>query len=320
MDVAGEHDLASRERVVHGHARAYLDVGSGPALLLLHGIGSDSRTWNPVVRPLVDRGFRVIAPDLLGHGRSAKPRADYSLGGFANGMRDLLTILGVDRVTVVGHSLGGGVAMQFAYQYPERAERVVLVGSGGLGRSVHPALRALTMPGAGSALAALSFKPVFAAGQLAALALHRTALPGTVDLAELATVYAGLTDGAARAAFLQVLRGAVDWRGQVVTMLDRCYLAEAMPVCVVWGDKDTVIPVKHALTAGAAIPGAQVHIFEGAGHFPHRHDPDRFVDIVASFIADTEPARYDRRRWRRILSTGEPVTARRRRERLVATN
>src|SRR5207302_2412517 len=128
--------------------------------LLLHGIGSDLRTWEHVIPLLVARGFRVVAPDFLGHGRSAKPRADYSLGGFANGMRDLLTLLDIDRVTVVGHSFGGGVAMQFAYQFPDRAERVMLVGSGGLGRDVHPLLRMLTVPGTAAALAFAASRPI----------------------------------------------------------------------------------------------------------------------------------------------------------------
>ena len=97
----------------------------------------------------------MVAPDLLGHGESAKPRADYSIGGFANGMRDLLGVLGMERANVIGHSFGGGVAMQFAYQFPERTDRVVLEASGGLGREVTPLLRALTLPGAAQLLATI---------------------------------------------------------------------------------------------------------------------------------------------------------------------
>ena len=95
---------------IHGHRRAFVKMGQGPAVLLLHGLGCDHTTWLPVIRALARR-YTVIAPDLLGHGLSAKPRADYSVGGYANGMRDLLTVLGIDKVTVVGHSFGGGVAM-----------------------------------------------------------------------------------------------------------------------------------------------------------------------------------------------------------------
>ena len=125
--------LRVQTRVVHGHRRAFVMMGRGPALLLLHGLGCDHTTWSPVIERL-SRQFTVIAPDLLGHGASDKPRADYTLGGYANGMRDLLALLGIDRVTVVGHSFGGGIAMQFAYQFPQYTERLMLVAPGGLGR------------------------------------------------------------------------------------------------------------------------------------------------------------------------------------------
>ena len=144
---------------VHGYRRAYIQAGSGPALLLIHGIGDSSDTWRPVVDQLAAH-YTVIAPDLLGHGRSEKPRADYTIAGFANGMRDLLTMLEVERVTVVGHSLGGGVAAQFAYQFPERCERLVLVGSGGIGRTVSPLLRLAAVPGAETLMPLLGLPPV----------------------------------------------------------------------------------------------------------------------------------------------------------------
>jgi pimeloyl-ACP methyl ester carboxylesterase len=138
---------------VHGHRRAFVKVGEGPALLLLHGLGCDHTTWEPVIDTLARR-YTVIAPDLLGHGLSDKPRADYSVGGYANGMRDLLTVLGIDRVTVLGHSFGGGVAMQFAYQFPERTERLILVASGGLGPEVSRSIRAVTTPSRASGTSA----------------------------------------------------------------------------------------------------------------------------------------------------------------------
>ena len=131
---------------IHGHNMAYRMEGSGPAVLLLHGIAGSSRTWRDVIPRLTDR-FTVIAPDLMGHGSSGKPRGDYSLGAFASGIRDLLEVLDVEAATVVGQSFGGGVAMQLAYQHPERCERLVLVDSGGLGREVSWMLRAMTLPG-----------------------------------------------------------------------------------------------------------------------------------------------------------------------------
>ena len=289
--------------VVHGHERAYLDAGSGPVVLLLHGIGANLSTWDRVVPGIVERGYRVIAPDFLGHGASAKPRADYSLGGFANGMRDLLTLLDIERVSVVGHSFGGGVAMQFAYQFPERAERVVLVGSGGLGRDVHPILRLLTLPGSTFALGVGVTAPFRVVGWPALRLLQRTGWRQAADFSEMVSVQQGLRDPSARAAFLHVLRAAVDWRGQVVTMVDRAYLAAEMPVCVIWGERDTVIPVGHAERARREFPDAQIAFFNKSAHFPHRDEPLRFVDTLTEFIEGTAPALASRSTWRQLLLT-----------------
>jgi pimeloyl-ACP methyl ester carboxylesterase len=134
---------------IHGHDVGYRMEGTGAALLLLHGIAGSSRTWRDVIPLLTDR-FTVIAPDLLGHGVSEKPVGDYSLGAFAGGIRDLLEVLDIDRASIVGQSFGGGVAMQLAYQHPELCDRLVLVGSGGLGREVNWMLRFMTLPGSTS--------------------------------------------------------------------------------------------------------------------------------------------------------------------------
>ncbi len=296
-------DLRVQHLVVHGHRRAYIRCGRGPALLLLHGLGCDSTTWLPVI-PRLARRFTVIAPDLLGHGRSGKPRADYSLGGYANGMRDLLTLLEIDRATVVGHSLGGGVAMQFAYQFPERTERLCLVAPGGLGPEVSWGVRALTLPGAGAVIGAVSRRPLRPVVSGALRGMARSRLPHTRDLAEVAAIYEHLADPAARAAIRHVVRSVIDWRGQVVTMTDRAYLTRLMPMCVVWGEDDDVIPVDHAASAEAYAPGAEVHVLADAAHFPHRDHPDRFVQILSDFVASTRPATHRRDRWRRLMGEG----------------
>ena len=294
---------------IHGHRRAYVVRGSGPALLLLHGLGCDHTTWAPVIDSLARR-YTVIAPDLLGHGQSDKPRADYSVGGYANGMRDLLTVLGIDRVTVVGHSFGGGVAMQFAYQFPERTERLILVGSGGLGPEVSPAIRAITTPGFQQAMGVLTLPGVRHAGRAGLRALAATGIRATRDLAEVAEIYDSFKDPRTRAAIRHVVRAVVDWRGQIVTMSDRAYLTEAMPMCVVWGRNDLVIPVRHANHAATLAPTARVEIIPNAGHFPHKDHPQRFVKIVNDFIRTTEPATYERGRWRELLDGGPDVVAR----------
>lgn len=294
---------------IHGHRRAYVVRGSGPALLLLHGLGCDHTTWAPVIDSLARR-YTVIAPDLLGHGQSDKPRADYSVGGYANGMRDLLTVLGIDRVSVVGHSFGGGVAMQFAYQFPERTERLILVGSGGLGPEVSPAIRAITTPGFQQAMGVLTLPGVRHAGRAGLRALAATGIRATRDLAEVAEIYDSFKDPRTRAAIRHVVRAVVDWRGQIVTMSDRAYLTEAMPMCVVWGRNDLVIPVRHANHAATLAPTARVEIIPNAGHFPHKDHPQRFVKIVNDFIRTTEPATYERERWRELLDGGPDVVAR----------
>ncbi len=300
-------DVRVQTRIVHGHRRAYVLTGRGPALLLLHGLGCDHRTWDPVIAQL-SRRYTVIAPDLLGHGASGKPRADYSLGGFANGMRDLLAILGIDRVTVVGHSFGGGVAMQFAYQFPHLTERLMLVAPGGLGREVNSLLRGLTLPGASAALAVAATPPVFAAMRVIGHGAHAIGLPGTADVPNALGALQGKSDAAERDAFLHVLRGVIDWRGQVVSMTDRAYLTRDMPTCVVWGSEDTVLPVQHAENARELMPGARIEIFRGAGHFPHEQFPERFVSVVTDFVGVTAPSVHDPKRWRSLLRRGRDAT------------
>jgi pimeloyl-ACP methyl ester carboxylesterase len=300
------HDV--RTVVIHGHRRAYVKTGSGPTLLLLHGLGCDHHTWDPVVTRL-SRHFTVIAPDLLGHGASDKPRGDYSVAGYANGMRDLLTVLGVDKVTVVGHSLGGGVAMQFAYQYPERTQRLCLVAPGGLGPDVSTLLRVLTLPGAGLAVDALTTGPVRRLGRVAMQALSRTGLSCFRDAGELAEIYERLADPATRTALRQVTRNVIDWRGQIVTMTDRAYLTEHMPMCVVWGAHDAIIPSRHADIARRAAPSARVEVLSHSGHFPHRDHPEQFVTILRDFVEQTAPATYHRSRWGALLRRGAAAPA-----------
>lgn len=292
---------------VHGHRRAYVRMGSGPAILLLHGLGCDHTTWAPVMESLA-RTHTVIAPDLLGHGRSDKPRADYSVGGYANGMRDLLTVLGIDTATVVGHSFGGGVAMQFAYQYPERTDRLVLVGSGGLGPEVTPAIRAITTPGFHQVMGVLSVPGLRHLTTTAMRLLSRSGVRQLRDLDEVADIYESFKDPHTRAAIRHVVRAVVDWKGQIVTMSDRAYLTEAMPMCVIWGADDLVIPVDHASNASALAPTARIEIIPHAGHFPHKDHPERFVKIVRDFIRSTDPAQYDRERWRELLDEGGLTT------------
>lgn len=290
---------------VHGYRRAYRIAGSGPVVLLIHGIGDNSSTWDEVQTSLASR-FTVIAPDLLGHGKSDKPRADYSIAAYANGMRDLLSVLGIDRATVVGHSLGGGVAMQFTYQFPQLVERLVLVAAGGVTKDVNVVLRAASLPGVAESLPLLQLPGVLPSLRFAGDVLDRVFRTAglQLDIPDVVRILADLPEPTASSAFARTLRAVVDWRGQVVTMLDRCYLAESIPVQLVWGTQDQVIPISHARLAHSAMPGSRLEVFKGSGHFPFHDDPARFVRVVEEFIEATEPAEYDSERLRAMLRHG----------------
>jgi pimeloyl-ACP methyl ester carboxylesterase len=296
------------EIVLHGHRVFYRSAGSGPVLVLVHGITSTSATWAKVLPYLAER-FTVVAPDLLGHGESAKPRGDYSLGAYASGIRDLLIALGHERATFVGHSLGGGVAMQLAYQFPEHCERLVLVSSGGLGREINALLRAASLPGSELVLPLLVNGPVLGAGRAVGVLLGRIGLRVHTDVGEVLRGHASLSDGEARAAFLHTLRTIVDPGGQRVDASDRLYLAQALPFLLVWGERDPIIPVAHARAAHRLVPGGRLEVFPDAGHFPHLDDPLRFVRLLIDFVETSEPARVDAGRWGELLRRGADGSA-----------
>jgi pimeloyl-ACP methyl ester carboxylesterase len=296
-------DYEMQYRTIHGYRRAFVHAGKGPALLLIHGIGDSSETWRSLI-PLLARDHTVIAPDLLGHGRSDKPRADYSVAGYANAMRDLLSVLGIERATVLGHSLGGGVAMQFAYQYPDRCERLVLVSSGGVSRDVHPMLRLASTPGAELVLPLLRLRAARMLGHGAFSLLSALGTDIGIDAADMVRVFDALPDVTTRRAFVRTLRAVVDLRGQVITMLDRCYLTRGMPTLLIWGRHDAIIPYEHAVLAHSAMPGSRLETFESAGHFPHHANPTRFLHVLYDFLSTTKPPSYAPQEWRELLRRG----------------
>jgi pimeloyl-ACP methyl ester carboxylesterase len=286
---ARDPTLEPHEVTLHGHRVTYRTAGTGPVLLLLHGVTNSSQTWEPVASALCD-SFTLIAPDLLGHGESATPRGDYSLGAHASGVRDLLTLLGHERATVVGHSLGGGIAMQFAYQFPERCERLVLVSSGGLGPEVHLLLRAAALPGADYVLPLITSRRLLGAGRSVGGALQRLRLAPGGDLALLAEGFGSLDNRGSREAFLHTVRAVIDSSGQRVSAYDRLGLAALIPSLIVWGERDSIIPVAHGEAAHAALPHSRFVVFPGAGHLPHHADPARFAAVLGEFCRETEPA------------------------------
>jgi pimeloyl-ACP methyl ester carboxylesterase len=296
--------MVSTRRTVtlHGHRMAWLEAGPDrgeypEVVVLLHGVAGSSSTWEPVIERLERTGSRrlLLAPDLLGHGESAGPSGDFSMGAFANGLRDLLAALGHRRVTVVGHSLGGGVAMQFAYQFPELCSRLVLVSSGGLGRGVSPTLRLASLPGAGVVVPILARTGVLGLGVAALRAA--AALPlrpaDRVSLREYARHAGSLSERAHADAFVDTIRGVIGPWGQRVTGTDRLYLTDGLPTLVLWGRRDPIIPVGHAYRAASLMPGSRLAIFDDSGHFPHCDEPIRFAELLTAFCDATEPADLD---------------------------
>ena len=251
--------------------------------------------------PRLAENYTVIAPDLLGHGRSAKPQGDYSLGAYASGIRDLLVALEVPRATVVGHSLGGGIALQFSYQFPERVGRLVLVDSGGIGPEVNPLLRAAALPGAEFVLPVM-FSPTLHDGALKLRGLlAKIGLQPNADIEGVSEGFASLTEADARRAFLNTVRSVIDIKGQRVSAEDRLYLAGDIPSLIVWGEGDRIIPLEHAYRAKEMLPGSRLEVFSDAGHFPFNDHPDRFVDLMRNFIETTKPAVMNEEHIRTML-------------------
>lgn len=272
-----------RTAILNGHELWYLDSGRGPAVMFIHGLTSSHRNWTHLVDKL-NSDHRVLAPDLFGHGASEKLMGDYSLGAHAATLRDLLDQLEIEKVTLAGHSFGGGIAMQFCYLFPERVERLVLVSSGGLGRAVSPLLRAATVPGAGWVLPVIASGWVRSRVETMGRALTSTGWRASSDTTEIWRGFTSLGDGDSRRAFLATTRGVIDPGGQTVSARDHLHLAINIPTLIVWGTKDRMIPAWHATAAHEVIADSQVVLFEGAGHFPHLDEPERFAQLLSDFI------------------------------------
>jgi pimeloyl-ACP methyl ester carboxylesterase len=290
---------------LHGRRVIYRIAGDGPPVVLIHGMLNSSSHWQSVAMELA-RDHTVIAPDLIGHGDSAAPRGDYSLGAHAASIRDLLAAIGVDRASIVGHSLGGGVAMQFFYQFPQRVERLVLISSGGLGREVSPMLRTAALPGV-SALLSLTIQPrVLEALAGGGRRLRERALAGGVYLQAIARALRPLENADARQAFLTTLRSVIDVHGQRVSATDRLYLLESMPTMIVWGERDNTIPLEHGRRAHEAIPHSYFRTLPGVAHFPHLEDPDGLSRLLREFIRETRPGSIEDADWGEVLARRSP--------------
>jgi pimeloyl-ACP methyl ester carboxylesterase len=270
---------------LHGERVAYRDAGTGEALLLIHGMAGSSATWREVI-PALSKKYRVLALDLLGHGESTKPRGDYSLGAFAASLRDLLDELEIDRATIVGQSLGGGVAMQFTYQHRDYCRRLALISSGGLGPDLNWILRILSAPGAELVLPVVAQRAVLNVGNKLGSWLTSAGIQSPRG-SEMWSAYSSLADPQTRQAFLRTLRSVVDYRGQAVSALGKIHVSHGLPTLLIWGEQDRIIPVAHGYAAHEAVPGSRLEVLADVGHFPHVEAPAAVVDILDDFIATT---------------------------------
>jgi pimeloyl-ACP methyl ester carboxylesterase len=279
-----------RTMTLHGDRIAYRDEGAGEVLLLIHGMGGSSSSWRELL-PLLAKKYRVIAPDLLGHGLSDKPRGDYSTGAFAVLLRDLLDGLGIPTATIVGHSLGGGIAMQFAHQHRDYCQRLILISSGGLGADVGNLLRVLSLPGSELLLNLLASRPVLHATDALRI---RLSLDGKVSrFSETMRAQSWMKDGDSRRAFLRTLRSVVDHRGQAVCALSRLHYNAELPALIITGEQDRVIPVAHAQAAHAALPNSRLHVLPDVWHHPQVERPDTVMALIDDFIGASKA--YSRR-------------------------
>ncbi len=295
-------DFPAWSAELHGHQVIYRTAGSGPPLVIVHGMVNSSKHWRDVALRLA-KTHTVIVPDLIGHGDTAAVRGDYSIGAHASVIRDLLSALEIESATFLGHSLGGGIAMQFFYQFPHKVERLCLVSSGGLGQEVSPLLRGAALPGATAAVWVASHPAVLGALDALAATLGRLGWRKAVYMKAVTRAIRPLQGAGQREAFLQSLRSVIDRHGQHVSALDRLYLLGPVPTLVVWGERDRTIPIEHGRNAHELIPHSQFRTLPRAAHFPNLEDPAGLADVVGRWLAETKPYRLSEGDWAELIAS-----------------
>ncbi|HWN35412.1 MAG TPA: alpha/beta fold hydrolase [Pseudonocardia sp.] len=274
---------------LHGQVLRYLEAGrpsGAPALVLLHGLGSDRRTWRGVL-PTLSRHAHVLALDLLGFGASSKPRdGDYSVAAQAALVRDVVVALGLRRVSVVGHSFGGGVAMSFAYQFPERTATLGLICSGGLGRDLAPALRLAAAPSAAFLAHTVHSRTPGWLHRLGRQVIAQAGWATTAEIDGALQALDSLRDPAARDAFRRTLRDTVHWSGQRLTATDRLHLLATTPTLLIAGRRDRCIPHEHTIAAHHRLPASELAVLD-AGHFPHLERAQDVARLISTFVSSS---------------------------------
>ncbi len=297
-----DSDFSAWSLELHGHEVIYRTAGSGPPVVIVHGMVNSSKHWRDVATRLAEN-HTVIVPDLLGHGDTAAVRGDYSIGAHAAVIRDLLSAIGVESASFVGHSLGGGIAMQFFYQFPHKVERLALVSSGGLGQEVSPMLRGAALPGATALVRAASHRAVLGTIDGVGAALGKVGWRKAVYVKAITRALRPLQDEGARQAFLQSLRAVIDIHGQKVSAVDRLYLLGPVETLIVWGERDRTIPIEHGRNAHSKIPHSRFETLPRAAHFPNLEDPAGLADVIGRWLAETEPYTLSDEEWSELMAS-----------------
>ena len=297
-----DSDFPAWSLELHGHEVIYRTAGSGPPLVIVHGMVNSSKHWRDVALKLAET-HTVIVPDLLGHGDTAAVRGDYSIGAHAAVIRDLLSALEIESATFVGHSLGGGIAMQFFYQFPHRVERLALISSGGLGRDVSPMLSGAALPGAAGLVWAASHPGVLGTLDGAGAVLGKAGWRKAVYLKAVTRALRPLQAPGARQAFLNSLRSVIDIHGQKVSAVDRLYLLGPIETLIVWGERDRTIPMQHGIDAHEQIPLSRFETLPRAAHFPNLEDPVGLSDVLGRWLAETKPFRLSEEDWSELIAS-----------------
>ena len=278
---------ASRERMIDiGHRTLFtrsIDGDSAP-VFMLHGVGASHTTWNEVPALLAAVGIGSVAIDLPGHGASSKGEGEYTIESFAESAIAVLDELGIDRVHLVGHSLGGGVSLQLVHRWPQRFVSLTLASSGGLGSRVGRPLRAISLPGADLVLRGISDRRAVAGATWIGQRLNRLGVESVLVREGTLDSLSGYADEGQRHAFLTTLRHVVDHRGQRANGLEALVGLDASRVLITWGARDGVLPIAHGERAHALLPGSRFEVFSESGHLPHQDDPGRFAVAVADLV------------------------------------
>ncbi len=254
----------------------------GTPVLLIHGLGASADIWMYNVEALA-RQHRVYVPDLVGFGRSDKPGPSFSPFDYTPFLDDFMNLLKIERVSLVGQSLGGGIALHYALQFPQKVNKLVLVDSAGLGKEVIWTLRLMSLPWVGELFSYPNRKGVEIFFRLAVL--NRALV--TKDFVEL--YYDIFSRPGFQKFFLMILRQIVDIRGAREEILDPIMnnlYKIAQPVLIIWGEKDGVLPIQHGYLGKEKLPHAKLKIMEGCGHIPFFEKSDEFNELVLNFLAE----------------------------------